>query len=50
VVSINDDLVKRSNLTTTDILTLVLATLMGRLRHVNKDNIIDEIMRVELCM
>jgi hypothetical protein len=42
--------VKRSNLTMTSVLTLVPTTSMERFGRVSKDNTIDEIIRVVLCM
>jgi len=42
--------VKWSNLTTTNVLTTVPTTLMERLWRVSKDNTINKIIRVVLCM
>jgi hypothetical protein len=42
--------VKRSNLTTINVLTPVPTTPMERLGRTSKDNTIDKIIRLALCM
>jgi len=49
-VSVKDDQVKVKYLTTTNVSTSVPATPMDRLGRVSKDNIVDEIVRVVLCI
>jgi len=50
VVSVKDDQVRVKYLTATNVSNLVPATSMDRLGHVSKDNIVDEIVRVVLCI
>jgi hypothetical protein len=49
-VSVKDDQVRVKYLTATNVSNLVPATSMDRLGHVSKDNIVDEIVRVVLCI